>query len=97
MAGNTRWWIIGWPLTNPADGAVPVIVNVASISRRPYAEHVAPKRPPGSSRGPATPTFTGRVTYSSPSFFGYPWWWPRTMAKSLSTQMYTHRLNVSPR
>ena len=73
------------------------MVNVASISRRPAAEHVAPNRPPGSSRGPATPTVTGRVTKSSPSFFGYPWWYPRTMAKSRSTQMYAHRLYVSPR
>jgi len=52
---------IGNALTKPAWSEVPVIVNVASMSRRPYAAHVAPNRPPGSRRGPALPTRTARV------------------------------------
>ena len=31
-----------------------------------------------------------------PSFLGNPWIQPRYIAKSLSTQMYTHRLTGSP-
>ena len=87
MAGKKRWCTMGSAFTNPAPSLGPLISKLASMSLRPPAEQVAPNHPPGSSRGPARPTVTGRVSQMSPSFLGYPCTCPRTMAKSLSTQM----------
>ena len=61
---------MGRALTNPALWLGPLISKVASMSRRPAAAQVAPKRPPGCSRGPARPTVTGRVNQMSPNFLG---------------------------
>src|SRR5438874_6620392 len=88
---------MGRALTNPLVSERPVMVNVASISRRSPAASVAPNRPPGSNRGPAFPARTGRVNQIEPSFLGYPWCHPRASEKSLSTQMYAHREYISPR
>ena len=61
---------MGRAFTNPFESEGPVMVNRASINRRSPADRVAPNRPPGSSRGPAFPTVTGRVIQIEPSFFG---------------------------
>ena len=70
IEGMNRWCSIGCPLTKPFVSDSPVTVNRALASRRPYAASVAPKTAPGSRRGPALPTVTGRVMKISASFFG---------------------------
>jgi hypothetical protein len=74
-----------------------VRVNVASAIRRSLADAVAPKRPPGSRRGPARPTVTGRVIQIEPGFLGKPCSQPRASEKPLSTHMSGQRVTGSPR
>ena len=70
IAGNQREWSIGSAFTKPPPSLGPSIVKRASIRRRSFAASVAPNMPPGSRRGPARPTVTGRVIQIDPSFFG---------------------------
>src|SRR5256886_6954211 len=68
--GIHRWWAIGWALTNPGDGASSRSVTTAWASRRPPADRVPAKGPPGAIRGAARPHGCGLVWWIEPSFLG---------------------------
>jgi len=91
MGRTWRWWSIGSEFTKPFVGLGSVSVTTACASRWSYAARVAPKRAPASIRGAPCPYGIGRVWWIEPSFFGYPWWRPRAIAKSVVTQISTQR------
>src|SRR6185437_16385100 len=68
----------------------------ASASRRPPDDSVPANVPPGPILGAARPNGCGLVWWMLPSFFGYPCTSPRASAKSVSTQMNTHREYTRP-
>src|SRR5215831_10786372 len=70
--GIHRWWAIGCALTNPAAGDSSRSVTTAWASRRPPADRVPAKVPPGPIRGAARPEGGGRGLGKRAVFWGKP-------------------------